>query len=156
MDKRSLLGDLRARLDAEKRALDGILSRAKSTGMTTGQKALFDQHEREATALRERIDELDAQVRADDAAAPMALRYAPAARNNSGVSVSTGSAYVTREPAVYRRDSKEASWFLDAYAVSKNGDSAARERLQRNARQVDDIRRQEGRALSTTNGAGGE
>ncbi|MFE2701758.1 phage major capsid protein [Streptomyces mirabilis] len=161
MDKRSLIADLRARFDDEKHALDGILSRAEGNSLSTGQRSLFEQHEREATALKERIEELDAQVRADDAAAPMAQRYAPAASGiNSAHEQRTSSmttpARITSEPQVYRQDSKEASWFLDAYAVAKNNDPAARERLQRNARQVADIQRQEGRALSTTNGNAGE
>lgn len=68
----------------------------------------------------------------------------------------TGSAYITSEPAIYKRDAKEYSWFMDAYAVAKNNSSEARERLERNARQVTDAWKQEGRALSTTNGAAGE
>ncbi|MFF3140691.1 phage major capsid protein [Streptomyces sp. NPDC057927] len=158
MDKRSLIADLRARFDDEKHALDGILARAEGNSLSTGQRSLFEQHEREATALKERIEELGAQVRADDAAAPMAQRYAPGANSTHEQRTSnmTTSARITSEPAVYRRDSKESSYFLDSYAVAKNNDSAARERLQRNARQVADVRRQEGRALSTTNGNAGE
>ncbi|MER6218998.1 phage major capsid protein [Streptomyces sp900105755] len=152
MDKRNLIADLRARLDDEKRALDGILARATGGNLTTGQRSLFEQHEREATALKERIEELETQVRADDAAAPMARKYAP----QNGSSMPTGSAYITSEPTVYKRDAKEYSWFMDAYAVAKNNSSEARERLERNARQVTDSRNQEGRALSTTNGAAGE
>ncbi|MFD5519094.1 phage major capsid protein [Streptomyces sp. NPDC127066] len=160
MDKRSVIADLRARFDDERRALDRILSGAKGGSLTTGQRSLFDQHEQEATAFKERIEELEEQVRADEAAAPMALRYAPGASANSTnsqrTSTMTGSARITSEPAVYRRDSKETSYFLDAYAVTKNNDPSARERLERNSRQVADQRKQEGRALSTTNGAGGE
>ncbi|MER5898896.1 phage major capsid protein [Streptomyces mirabilis] len=161
MDKRSLIADLRARFDDEKHALDGILARAKGNSLSTGQRSLFEQHEREATALKERIGELEAQVCADDAAAPMAARYAPAASgitstHEQRTSSVTGSAYITSEPAIYKRDSKDYSFFIDAYAVSKNNSSEARERLARNARQVADTRRQEGRALSTTNGAAGE
>ncbi|MGY5119411.1 phage major capsid protein [Streptomyces sp. 900105755] len=152
MDKRNLIADLRARLDDEKRALDGILARATGGTLTSGQRSLFDRHEREATALKERIEELETQVRADDAAAPLARKYAP----QNGSSMPTGSAYITSEPAIYKRDAKEYSWFMDAYAVAKNNSSEARERLERNARQVTDAWKQEGRALSTTNGAAGE
>ncbi|MFF3447664.1 phage major capsid protein [Streptomyces sp. NPDC002667] len=151
MDKRSVIADLRARFDDEKRALDRILSGAKGGNLTTGQRSLFDQHEQEAIAFKERIEELEGQVRADEDAAPMALRYAPGASANSTNSqrnsnMPTASARVT-EPSTYTREGRN-SYFLDLARVAQTGDRDARQRLERNDA--------EQRALSTTNGAGGE
>ncbi|MFF4316011.1 phage major capsid protein [Streptomyces sp. NPDC001507] len=160
MSRLDLIDDLRIKRDEAKRSMDFILDRVKrgNRAFSDSERQVFDKRTAEVEAFNQRIEELEEAQRMDDSAAETARRFAPgaAARNNSGVSMPTASARITSEPAVYRRDSKDTSWFLDAYAVSKSGDSAARERLQRNARQVTDQRKQEGRALSTTNGAGGE
>jgi HK97 family phage major capsid protein len=166
MDRMQMINDLLAKKDQSIRSLERELSAAKAAqnGVTADQRARITAQEDEVRAFEERITELREQQAAYDAAAPMAQRYAPPAGwNPNGNSAPeqrnshmTGSARITSEPAVYRRGSKETSWFLDAYAVGKNGDPEARERLQRNARQVADIKRQEGRALSTTNGNAGE
>lgn len=159
MNKRDMIDDLLIKRDDSKRSMDFILDRVKrgNRAFSASERQLFDKHEAEVKALDERVDELSEQVRADEAAAETARKYAPgaAARNNSGASM-TGSAYITSEPVIYKRDSKEYSWFMDAYAVGKNNSSEARERLARNSRQVADAWKQEGRALSTTNGAAGE
>ncbi|MFE2687514.1 phage major capsid protein [Streptomyces mirabilis] len=163
MDKRTMIDDLRIKRDQSKRAMDFILDavRRENRAFTASERQIFDKREAEVMALDERVEELTEQVRMDDAAAPMAKRFAPAASGiNSAHEQRTSSmatsARIASEPQVYRQDSRETSWFLDSYAVAKNNDPAARERLQRNARQVADIQRQEGRALSTTNGNAGE
>jgi HK97 family phage major capsid protein len=148
MDKRDLAAKLKIDRDGIKRELDALLkpaTRAKRS-LTASEQSRFDQRFTEGQAIAERIETIEAAIRDEEAAKQTTEEYR----------MPTASARITSEPAVYRRDSKETSWFLDSYAVAKNNDSAARERLQRNARQVADIQRQEGRALSTTNGAGGE
>lgn len=154
MDKRSLIADLRARRDDERNAIDNLLEHAKRSkrGLTTGESTRFDAHESEIRALNDRIEELDGQVRADDAAADMAKRFAPgaAARNNptneQRNSHMTTSARVT-EPSTYSREGRN-SYFLDLARVAQTGDRDARARLERNDA--------EQRALNTTNGSGGE
>ncbi|MFF4960568.1 phage major capsid protein [Streptomyces sp. NPDC001222] len=161
MKKREMIADQRARKADAIAAMDALISRSQreNRSLTDAERQRFDELEADAKAHGARAEELEEQQRMNDADAPMALRYAPGAaarNNNSGASMPTASARITSEPAVYRKDSKEASFFLDAYAVSKNNSPEARERLDRNARQVADVRRQEGRALSTTNGNAGE
>jgi HK97 family phage major capsid protein len=142
MDKRSLIADLVAKRSAERTKLDGILSEARGADnvLSDEQRSAFDAGEAEVRALDERISELDAQVRADDAAAEMAKRYAP-----SGVKV-------TREPEIYRSGLGGRSYFRDLHLSTYRGDRDATERLARNnkGREVEE------RALTTVNGAGGE
>ncbi|MFD4626480.1 phage major capsid protein [Streptomyces sp. NPDC058475] len=152
MNKRDMIDDLRIKRDDEKHALDAILDRAKRekrSVLSAGESTLFERHEAEVIAFDERIDELEEQVRADEAARTMEARYAPGAaarRNNSGVSMPTASARVS-EPSTYSREGRN-SYFLDLARVAQTGDRDARARLERNDA--------EQRAISTTNGAGGE
>jgi HK97 family phage major capsid protein len=146
MDKRDLAAKLKIDRDGIKRELDALLkpaTRAKRS-LTASEQSRFDQRFTEGQAIAERIETIEAAIRDEEAAKQTTEEYR----------MPTASARITSEPEIYRRDSKEASWFLDQYAVSKNGDSAARERLQRNARQVAEQRSQVG--ISTVNGAGGE
>lgn len=142
MDKRSLISDLVAKRSAKRDELDGILTEARGAegGMTDEQRTAFDAGEAEVRALDERIKELDEQVRADDAAAEMAKRYAP-----SGVKV-------TSEPEIYRSGLGGQSYFRDMWNARQNGDAQAMDRLVRNNKG----RASEQRALTTVNGAGGE
>lgn len=146
MDKKTLISNLVAQRSAERTKLDGILSEARGAdggSLTDDQRAAFDAGETEIRELDERISELDAQVRADDAAAEMAKRYAP-----SGVKV-------TNEPEIYRSGLGGQSYFRDMWNSRQNGDAAAMDRL---------IRNNKGRAaeqrssvgITTVNGAGGE
>jgi HK97 family phage major capsid protein len=143
VDKRSLISDLVAKRSAERTKLDALLGEARSAeaGMTDEQRAEFDKGEAEIRSLDERVAELDAQVRADDAAAEMAKRYAPKAGDG-----------VKSEPEVYRSGLGGNSYFRDMWNAQKNHDRDAVERLARN----NQARATEARALSTTNGAGGE
>jgi HK97 family phage major capsid protein len=144
MDKRSLISDLVAKRSAERTKLDALLGEARSAegGMTDEQRAEFDKGEAEIRSLDERVSELDAQVRADDAAADMAKRYAP---KPSGVQV-------VSEPEIYRSGLNGQSYFRDMWNARQNGDASAMDRLQRNNKG----RATEQRALTTVNGAGGE
>jgi HK97 family phage major capsid protein len=143
MDKRSLIADLVAKRSAERTKLDGILGEARGadSGMTDEQRAAFDAGETEIRALDERIAELDAQVRADEAAKEIEKRYAPKAGDG-----------VQSEPEIYRSGLGGNSYFRDMWNSRQNGDTAAMDRLVRNNRG----RAAEQRALTTVNGAGGE
>ncbi|MFF0131345.1 phage major capsid protein [Streptomyces mirabilis] len=149
MDRRSLIEQLRTRRQSERDALDGILSRAKhdERNLTAGEATLFDTHEEEIRAINDRVEELENAQHMDEAAAPMSARYGAATRNNSGESRMTGSAYITSESAVYSPESRH-SFFLDLARATGGADGDAKRRLDRHA--------QESRALSTTNGQGGE
>ncbi|MCX4422514.1 phage major capsid protein [Streptomyces mirabilis] len=152
MDKRSLIADLRVKRADERTAAGNLLEHAKRSkrGLTTSEETRFDAHESEIRALNDRIDELSAQVEADDAAADMAKRYAPAPSGNpteSRNSHMTTSARITSEPSTYSREGRN-SYFLDLARVAQTGDRDARARLERNDA--------EQRALNTTNGSGGE
>ncbi|MEW2302570.1 phage major capsid protein [Streptomyces sp. NPDC006655] len=143
MDKRALIAELVAKRSAERDKLDGILSEARGadSALTDEQRSAFDAGEAEIRALDERIAELDAQVRADEAAAEMAKRYAP--KPGDGVK---------SEPEIYRSGLGGQSYFRDMWNARQNGDRDAMDRLQRNNRG----RQAEARALTTVNGAGGE
>jgi HK97 family phage major capsid protein len=147
VDKKTLISNLVAQRSAERTKLDGILSEARGAdggSLTDEQRAAFDAGETEIRELDERISELDAQVRADDAAAEMAKRYAP----NAGDGVKS-------EPEIYRSGLGGQSYFRDMWNSRQNGDAAAMDRL---------IRNNKGRAaeqrssvgITTVNGAGGE
>jgi HK97 family phage major capsid protein len=144
MDKRSLIADLVAKRSVERTKLDGILGEARGTGsgdLTEDQRSAFDAGETEIRALDERIAELDAQVRADEAAKEIEKRYAPKAGDG-----------VQSEPEIYRSGLGGNSYFRDMWNSRQNGDTAAMDRLVRNNRG----RAAEQRALTTVNGAGGE
>jgi HK97 family phage major capsid protein len=143
MDKRSLIANLVAKRAEERGKLDALLESAKTSearALSEDDKAKFDAGESEIRALDERVAELDAAVRADEAAADMAKRYAP-----SGVTV-------TSEPEIYRSGVGGNSYFRDMWNARQNGDRDAMDRLQRN----NQARAAEKRALTTVNGAGGE
>jgi HK97 family phage major capsid protein len=142
MDKRAMIADLMAKRAAKRAELDGLLTAAEARedkNLADEERSAFESGEAEVRAFDARVKELDDQVKADDAAAEMAKRYAP-----SGVKV-------TSEPEVYRKDSASHSYFRDLYRATAKGDRDASGRLQRNDKIV-----AEKRAISTSNGAGGE
>ncbi|MFE0383328.1 phage major capsid protein [Streptomyces bungoensis] len=154
MDRRSLIEQLRARRTDEHAALDAILDKAKrgKRGLTSGESTLFDKGEAEIRALDERIAELEEQQRADDAASEMSRRFAPGAAARRAATEQRNSPMPTaslrvNEPSTYSREGRN-SYFLDLARVAMSGDSEARKRLERN--------NAEQRAVSTTNGSGGE
>lgn len=70
----------------------------------------------------------------------------------------SASISVVSEPAVYQRFDASTSYFRDLHLVAQNNDRDAMARLQRNERMADDRAKRAGevRAVSTTNGTGGE
>lgn len=140
MNKREMIKALQEKRAELRTSLDGILETVhteKRSALTDEERGQFDAGEAEIRQIDARVAELDEQIRADEAAAEMAKRY-------------TGSAKVTSEPEVYRKGG-QASFFRDLYNARQKGDRGAFERLERNNRMV-----AEQRAISTTNGAGGE
>lgn len=117
------------------------LATNESRQLTDVEAAEQRQAESDVTALDVRINELDAQVRADESAAEMQRRYAPAAGDG-----------VTREAEIYTRSAGSPSYFRDMWLAQKQGDRNALDRLSRNNK----ARAAETRAISTTDGAGGE
>jgi HK97 family phage major capsid protein len=120
--------------------------------------ATRDEATRAVDAAQAEVTRLEAEIQEEarmDALASQVRDTAPAPRP-------VGGARVTSEPEVYRRGGP-VSYFRDLTAAQcrvGNGISDAGERLQRNARQFADTVRNapasETRALSTTDGAGGD
>jgi HK97 family phage major capsid protein len=143
MNKREAVADILAKRSAKNEELTALLetARTESRGLSEDESGRFDALEAEIRAFDERAKELDTQIKADDAAAEMAKRYAPSVK-------------VTSEPEIYRSGLGGQSYFRDLWNVKNTGDLAARDRLERNARgRLADA---EYRAISTVNGAGGE
>lgn len=121
-----------------------------TTDMTDEQLAEVDQLLRDLPALDERVSGLEAEERR---AALLAADRA-AGDEQARADVTRSPAVVTSEPDVYRRGGTQ-SYFRDLACAQLRGDRSAFDRLERNARQVADLRGEE-RALSTTDGAGGD
>lgn len=141
MTKRQMIADLIAKRSAARDEATKLVDTARSDNersLTDDEKAKFDGFETDIRGLDERLAELDTQVRADDAAADMQKRYAPSVDS-------------VVEPEIYRSGPGGNSYFRDLYSARNKGDRNATERLLRN-----DKARAQTRAISTTNGAGGE
>lgn len=144
---------------ARQEALVALRSRDNITEaeVTTATEAR-DEATRAVDAAQSDVARLEAEVAEEarmDALMGQVRDTAPAPRP-------TGGARVTSEPEVYRRGGP-VSYFRDLTAAmtrTGNGISEAGDRLQRNARQFADTVRNapasETRALSTTDGAGGD
>lgn len=143
LNKREMVADLLAKRSALKADLDGLVgsATAEKRALTDDESARFDKGEAEIRAFDERVKELDAQIKADDAAADMAKRYAPRVES-------------VKEPEIYRSGVGGRSYFRDLHLSRNKGDRDATDRLVRNNRgRAADL---EQRALSTGNGSGGE
>jgi HK97 family phage major capsid protein len=142
MDKRSMIADLLAKRSEKSAALTALVDTAKTEAraLTDVESGAFDAAETEIRELDARVKELDEQVRADDAASEMQKRYA--------------AVKVVSEPEIYRSGVGGRSYFRDLHMARNKGDRDAVDRLARNdrGRAADP----EFRAISTTNGAGGE
>jgi HK97 family phage major capsid protein len=142
LNKREILADLLAKRSAKSGELSALVDTAKaeSRALTDDESTRFDATEAEIREIDQRTSELDAQIRADDAAAEMQKRYAP-------------SVSVKSEPEIYRSGLGGRSYFRDLHLARNQGDREAYDRLERNnrGRAAD-----EKRAISTVNGAGGE
>lgn len=143
MNKRAMLAGLLSQRSALKDELEGLVAAAtaEKRSLTEDETARFDKGEADIRAFDERVKELDEQIRADDAAAEMAKRYAP--KPGDGVK---------SEPEIYRSGHGGRSYFRDLHLSRSKGDRDATDRLVRNNKG----RAAEERAISTANGSGGE
>lgn len=152
-----MIAELRQRRSDTKTQMDSILDTAKkfSRNLSAGERQRFDTAEESIRALDERIDELIEQQTMDDDASEYSRKYAPAFAGDG----------VQSEPQVYRQAPSSPSYFRDMYQASKRGDRDAMDRLNRNNKMVSEEIEQrarkgdlaaEQRALSTSNGSGGE
>ncbi|MBE8471063.1 phage major capsid protein [Streptomyces justiciae] len=142
------LPHLRAARSQLKAELDAILA-----GPQTEQRSLTAAEEQQFNAKAQEIRGLDAEIaQAEEAeqrgqrAADLRARYTPLGPQPTGLQV-------TSNETTYRKgDVHGASWVKDMTAFALRQDVDAADRLRRNTREV----ALETRALSTTDGAGGE
>lgn len=132
MNKRDMVMDLRVKREAAQAEAERILSISDkfNRSLSTGDKERLDRQRADVMAFAERIEELEGQIAADEAAAPMARKYAPKITS-------------VRESGPYRPDG-DHSWFGDMYAA-RSGDYAAADRLRRSS---------EARGVTTGAGSG--
>jgi HK97 family phage major capsid protein len=153
-----MVADLRAKRRAEHEHMRALVDKAtaEKRGLNAAESAEFDRLEADIRAFDDRIEELGIQISADDAAAPKASQYAPRSNGDkmierrTDVMPGTSRIQVTRAEEIYRPDDNK-SYFRDLYMSRHKGDRDAADRLARNNKL-----RLESRAISTTNGAGGE
>jgi HK97 family phage major capsid protein len=141
MTKREILAKLMEKRAAKRAELDALLNSVEARdnkSLTDEERSAFDAGETEIRDLDSEIRRLDESIRADQAADEVAKRY-------------KATVQVTSEPEVYRKSSNGPSYFRDLFKATNKGDRESLERLQRNDKIV-----AEKRAISTTNGAGGE
>lgn len=143
------LMDRRAALKSE---LDAVLvaPTADNRDLTVEEQTRFTETETEIRALDERITQLHEMIAADERSAQVAAQYQLNGPATGGARVQDASVY-TRSSSINRG----TSFFKDLNAA-RTGDVGAIERLTRNNREVADKKRDEQRAISTVNGAGGE
>ncbi|MGY1499173.1 phage major capsid protein [Streptomyces sp. QTS52] len=142
------LPHLRAARSAAKAQLDGILAapQAESRDLTTAERTTFNAKCDEIRGLDRDIEQAVEAEQRGDKAAQLRSRYMPQGPQPTGLTV-------TSNENVYRKaDVHGHSWVKDMTAVALRADADAAERLHRNTREV----AMETRALSTTDGAGGE
>jgi HK97 family phage major capsid protein len=149
--------------DAAMRAITDAASAEKRDRLSDDETASFDAAKAGRDEARSRIAEIDTRIEElieqderDAASAAVIKRY------ETGFGAGIGAATITSEPMPYTRSKVGASFFRDTYLASK-GDVEARERLVRNNKAVSVERAEraragkaEARAISTTNGGGGE
>ncbi|MYW66281.1 phage major capsid protein [Streptomyces sp. SID8379] len=140
------LPHLRAARSQAKADMDAILATVeaeKRSSLSTDEQTDFSAKRDEIRALDEQIESAEAAEQRSDAAAELRARYAP----------KTASLSVTSNETTYRKgDVHGHSWVRDMTAVALRADADAAGRLHRNTREV----ALETRALSTTDGSGGE
>lgn len=141
------LPHLRAARSAAKAELDGILAgpQAEQRNLTGTEQTTFNEKLAEIRGLDDQIGQAETAEQRAGTAATIRSRIVPNGPQNSGFTIT--------EPTTYRKDDLTGpSWVRDMTAVALRSDSDAAQRLQRNTREV----AQETRALTTTDGAGGE
>lgn len=139
MNKREMVVDLRTKRRAEHERMRTLLDKAtaEKRSLNAAESAEFDRLEADIRAFDDRIEELEIQISADDAAASTAGKYAPNSKGNTRMTTTVN------EPGPYRPDG-EHSWFGDMYAA-RSGDYAAADRLRRSS---------EARGVTTGAGSG--
>lgn len=152
---RALL-DERAGLQGEADAIASAAAAEKRDALTPEETSKFDEVRSKIEAKDAEIDEMDARVKAAEAAEARAKKVdeTRAQFGEQRTERPAGGATVTDEPKTYQRhDQRSTSWVRDMFTVGTNGPGAgdARDRLERNNREA-----VEARALSATDGAGGE
>ncbi|MCZ1006336.1 phage major capsid protein [Streptomyces lydicus] len=151
MNKRDMIKALQEKRAEQRKKLDAVLETVQAeerSALTDEERGTFDDGEAEIRAIDARIAELDGQIRADEAAAEVAERYAPKPEDERR-RAAPGTSVTEQE--VYRSGPGGQSYFRDLYLANRRGDREATERLRRNDKMV-----AEKRAISTTAGAGGE
>lgn len=128
---------------------------AEQRGLTEPEQAQFDEKRAAITAvdaeleeIRGRVAELEEDAQREQRANDLAVKY-----GQTGEQRERSSVTVTSEPETYRKGGQN-SYFKDLVRAQLLGSRDATERLVRNSRQVASALEQ--RALSTTDGAGGE
>ncbi|MFE2041670.1 phage major capsid protein [Streptomyces sp. NPDC059477] len=158
---------------ALKTDLDRIVKAAEDAGrekLSADEQTAFDAKRTQIRTADTEIEQMDARIKdleedeqREQRAAAIHARHGQAGERRERVSV-------TSEPETYRKGGR-TSYFRDLFRAQMKGDSAAAERLSRNDREVSarleriargaeealkGIEGLEARALSTTDGAGGE
>ncbi|MER8004983.1 phage major capsid protein [Streptomyces sp. NPDC094149] len=158
---------------ALKTEIDGIVKAAETAGrekLSADEQTAFDAKRAEIRGKDSEIEQLDARIKEleedekrEQRAAELHARHGQAGERRERVTVLS-------EPETYRKGG-QTSYFRDLFRAQMKGDSAAVERLARNDREVGDhlqrmargaeeaLKGMEGleaRALTTTDGAGGE
>ncbi|WP_330265324.1 phage major capsid protein [Streptomyces griseorubiginosus] len=155
---------------ALKTEIDGIVKAAETAGrekLSADEQSAFDAKRAEIRAKDDEIEQLDARIKEleedeqrEQRAADIHARHGQAGERRERVTV-------TSEPETYRRGG-QTSYFRDLFRAQMKGDTTSIERLSRNDREVADrlqriargaeeaIAGLEARALTTTDGAGGE
>ncbi|MET7779570.1 phage major capsid protein [Streptomyces mirabilis] len=138
---------------ALKTELDAIVTAAEQAGrekLSADEQTAFDAKRVEIRAkdteleeLQSRVTELEEDEKREQRAAQILAQHGQAGERRERVTV-------TSEPETYRKGG-ETSYFRDLFRAQVNGNRDSIERLARNDREV-----VEKRALTTTDGAGGE
>ncbi|MFD7791025.1 phage major capsid protein [Streptomyces sp. NPDC059759] len=155
---------------ALKTEVDGIVKAAETAGrekLSADEQTAFDAKRSEIRAKDTEIEELDSKIKdleedekREQRAGEILARHGQAGERRERVTV-------TSEPETYRKGG-QTSYFRDLFRAQMKGDSTAVERLARSDREVNDqlkriargaekaLKGIEARALTTTDGAGGE
>ncbi|WP_438478964.1 phage major capsid protein [Streptomyces asiaticus] len=149
---RKQMQDLLEQRAALKTELDGILTApaAEERDLSTDEDTAFNAKRDEIRAKDTEIEKLQARIADLDEDEKRAQRAAELLAQNGQAGERRERVQVVSEPETYRRGGN-VSYFRDLFRAQVNGNRESIERLARNDREV-----QEQRALTTTDGAGGE
>ncbi|MFI0772320.1 phage major capsid protein [Streptomyces sp. NPDC021218] len=149
---RKQMQDLLEQRAALKTELDGIIATpvAEERDLSTDEHTAFDAKAHEIRAKDVEIEKLQARIAELDEDEKRSQRAAELLAQNGQAGERRERVQVVSEPETYRKGGN-ASYFRDLFRAQVNGNRESIERLARNDREV-----QEKRALTTTDGAGGE